>query len=217
MTQNIIHLPHDPHREAQLLMPWYVTGELSTDEANLVLSHLEGCADCQADLRTEQSLHREVRDLPIEVERPWALMTDRLHAAPRRQPTLASRAAIGRHIGGGGRGAARWAMAAVAVILLFVLASVSAVRLQSPAPYQTLSAPQSLPAGNIVIVFRPDTTEAQIRLVLKDAHARLVGGPTAADAYILLTPTALRVAAIQRLRGDRSVILAEPIDPGEAP
>lgn len=217
MTQNIIHLPHDPHREAQLLMPWYVTGKLSADEANLVLSHLEGCADCQADLRTEQLLHREVRDLPIEIERPWALMTARLHAAPR-QPTLGSRAAgIGRHIGGGGRGIARWAMAAAAVIVLFVLVSVSAVRLQSPAPYRTLSAPQASPAGNVVVVFRPDTTEAQIRLALKDAHARLVGGPTAADAYILLTPAALRTTAIQRLRGDRSVILAEPIDPGEAP
>ena len=215
MTQNIIHLPHDPHREVQLLMPWYVTGELSADEANLVLSHLEVCADCQADLRTEELLHREVRDLPIEVERHWALMAARLNAAPRRQPALGSSAAA--IIGGGGRGAARWAMAAAAVVVLFVLVSVSTVRLQSPAPYRTLSAPQASPAGNVVVVFRPDTTEAQIRLALKDAHAKLVGGPTAADAYILLTPATLRAASIQRLRGDQSVILAEPIDPGEAP
>ena len=62
------------------------------------------------------------------------------------------------------------------------------------------------------MVFRPDLRESDMRRLLKDSDARLVDGPTAANAYVLRVPEAERTDALARLRGDAAVVLAEPID-----
>ena len=67
-------------------------------------------------------------------------------------------------------------------------------------------------AGNLVVIFRPDASEQAIRETLRANGARMVGGPTAADAYVLSVPGAARTLALSRLRGSASVVLAEPVD-----
>ena len=77
----------DEHREVQALLPWYVTGRLDADEQAQVRAHVEACADCQAEVRTEERLEAEVARLPLDVERGWADMRTRLaaDAAPARR------------------------------------------------------------------------------------------------------------------------------------
>ena len=58
---------------------------------------------------------------------------------------------------------------------------------------------------------------AAIRGALKSSGSRLVDGPTGADAYVLRAPDALRSEAVAKLRADRDVVVAEPIDAGEPP
>lgn len=86
-----------------------------------------------------------------------------------------------------------------------------------PAPYRTLSAAapaaDTAVAGNMVVVFRPSTTEARLRATLRDVGAQIVAGPTSADAYVLRVAPAARDAALLRLRADSAVLLAEAIDP----
>jgi len=63
-----------------------------------------------------------------------------------------------------------------------------------------------------VVIFRPDTTERQMREALRASNARLVDGPTQADAYVLQIPAARRELALATLRARHEIVLAQPID-----
>ena len=39
--------PEDAHEEAEVLLPWYATGQLEPDERALVENHLKSCAECK--------------------------------------------------------------------------------------------------------------------------------------------------------------------------
>jgi acyl-CoA synthetase (AMP-forming)/AMP-acid ligase II len=81
-----------------------------------------------------------------------------------------------------------------------------------PARYHTLAGVAALAAGNVVVIFRPDTRERELRATLEASHARVVDGPTAADAYVLRVPASQRLAALATLRARPDITLAEPID-----
>ena len=52
----IIPLHGDEHEDILLLLPWHVTGRLSPHEQACVEAHLEACAECRAEVRSEQAL-----------------------------------------------------------------------------------------------------------------------------------------------------------------
>ena len=64
----------------------------------------------------------------------------------------------------------------------------------------------------MIVVFRPDARESDMRRLLEHSDARLVDGPTAANAYVLRIPDAERTKALSQLRNDAAVVLAEPLD-----
>ena len=189
----------DEHQDLAELLPWYVTGQLDGPERARVEAHLGGCAQCQAEVRFEQRLEAEVARLPLDVEQGWARMRRRLEADRRK---LQGRTAwLG------------WSVAAAAILgagvllLPFLAPSVGEGR------YHALGAAPATPAGNVVVIFRPDATEQQMRETLRAGAARLVDGPTPADAYVLHVAPAQRQAALATLRGRRDVVLAQPVDP----
>jgi hypothetical protein len=118
------------------------------------------------------------------------------------------------------RARAPWLGWGVAAVLMLGLAVTLAPALR-PAPaadsYRALGAPPTAQPGNVVVIFRPDTTEKAMREALKAGGARLVDGPTAADAYVLHVPAAQREAALASLRARREIVLAQPVDSGGAP
>ena len=70
-----------------------------------------------------------------------------------------------------------------------------------------------MPANaNVIIIFRADTTEGEIRQALGGAGASIVGGPTSADAYLLHVAPNVRQASLAKLQADDNVQLAQPID-----
>jgi hypothetical protein len=71
-------------------------------------------------------------------------------------------------------------------------------------------------AANAVVMFEPQTTEAQWRQALKAGNARLVGGPTITHGYLLHLAVADE-AAIAKLRAQPGVTLAEALAAGDAP
>jgi anti-sigma factor RsiW len=214
---NIIRLSGDPHQETQHLLPWYANGTLDADEAATVEAHLAGCAECRADLATERALGVEVASMPIDVEQGWAAMRSRIEARDRAAPSPVvpirpRRTSFFRRPVPVG-----WALTAQAAAAILM---VGATRLSGPAAqplYHALgSTPVSAP-GNVVVIFRPDTAEQDLRGALLRSGARLVGGPTASDAYVLRVADAERGAAIARLRSNGHVVLAEPIDEDAQP
>ena len=197
---------HHPVRD---LLPWYVTGQLDEAEAARVEAHLDDCAECQAELRFEARLESEVARLPLEVEAGWARMRQRVEGERPKRRVLGALRAPPPWLG--------WGVAAVLMLGLGVLLAPSL----RPAPvadaYHTLSVAPAAEPGNVVVIFRPDTTEKSMREALQASDARLVGGPTAADAYVLRVPAAQRDAALANLRARREIVLAQPVDSGGAP
>ncbi len=227
MNGRIISLHGDLHDDACALLPWYVTGQLDDADVARIEAHLPTCAQCQADLAGERRLQAALSGLhePVgDADAGFDALRDRL--APRSQgvahnlvPARRTRLA---QAGRQWRDSApwlRWAMAAQ--LTLLALAGMALVvtthRAVSQAPqYHTLGAAPDPAAANIVVVFRPDIRESELRQTLRDNRARLVGGPTAADAYLLHVDAAARSATVDRLRHQRTIVLAEPVDAGEA-
>jgi hypothetical protein len=207
----IILLDADRHEEIRKLLPWYETGRLAAAEAARVEAHLRDCADCQAELRSERELHAAVAGLELDVEHGWSELRSRLDVPPAAADRTAGRARVRAVLGGRGR---RWALAAT--VALAVAAGLALPRFE-PARYRTLGAAPPAAAGNLIVVFQPDTAERDLRGALRASGARLVDGPTAADAYVLRAPAESRPAALAKLRSDPHVVLAEPIDPAGSP
>jgi len=205
----IIRWRGNPHRETEELLPWYVTGRIDPVDRARVEAHLADCADCQAELALERRLHLAVADLPIDVELGWADVRRRLDAAPA-PPRMREAARAIRRIAAR-PGKLGWFLAAQMALVLVIAVEVSPMG-PSVTPYRTLGSAPIEAAGNAIVVFRPDTREQDLRRVLRDSGARLVGGPTAADAYVLHVAPPRRAAALARLRADADVVLAEPID-----
>lgn len=210
----IIRLRGSPHERAQQLLPWYVNGTLEADETAMVDAHLADCADCRADLASEQALARDVAALPIDVEHAWSTLNDRIGAAgpPRRlaepMPFLRRKVAMGWALGG---------PLAAAAAVAFAVAIVPGAPSPAGETYRALgSAPTARP-GNALVMFRPDARDDDLRAALTKAGARVVDGPTASGAYVVRIAPDRRTQALAGLRATPQVALAEPIDPGSQP
>jgi hypothetical protein len=211
----IFSLPEDEHDRIQALLPWYVNDTLEASERADVEAHLPACAPCQADLALERRLAADVAGLSVETAQGWAALLARLQAERRPSPGLGERIAmVFAGLGAGWRSRPAWAVPALAaqIGLVGVFAALLLAPRQAPEPYVALAASRPVPPANVIVIFRPETTEARLRAILRQADARLVGGPTAADAYLLQVPAETRRASLDRLRATGQIALAEPVD-----
>ncbi len=211
----IIRFNPDRHEQARTLLPWYLRGRLEDEERARLEAHLSGCAECQAELRLERRLAEAVAELPFQADEGWAQMRRRIEAqAARSRPFPPARRAL-MVLGGGG-----WALAAqfaaVAVLMALVLPLARAPAYQAP-PYHALGATRPAAVGDVIVVFQPEARAQDLTRILRASGARLIDGPTAADAYVLDVPLAARPAALASLRADAAVAMAEPIDAAERP
>lgn len=195
------------HQDAEELLPWYATGQLGRQDEALVEDHLASCAHCRRQLSFDRKFMEEFARLTPEVERGWARIRTRLEPRERRFNPNA--------IGGFGswRALARPTILALgfAQLLLVIVAGSVFLSLSRP-NYRALASGSPPPTANIIATFRDDTTQAQLRDLLKANGASLVGGPTDTDSYLLNVPPRSRSAVLKRLRADGHVTLAEAID-----
>jgi anti-sigma factor RsiW len=207
----ILSFPGDRHQEVQLLLPWYASARLGAEERAIVEAHLAGCAECRAEFNAEQRLRQAVTQLSPDAEQGWEALRAKVSAAsaPHRRPRR-SWAAAGRAVLRPER--LRWVVAAqfVALLMLGALALPSA----RPAEYRALGDAPAVRSGNALAMFRPETSEAEMRRSLRASGARLIDGPTEADAYVLEVGEPKGLAALRR---NPHVTMAEPIEqaPGE--
>jgi anti-sigma factor RsiW len=203
----LLHLRGDPHEATMLLLPWYVTGAIEPGDRLLVDAHLAGCEECRGELAAERRLRAAVADLPAPGVTGWDRMVADL-AQPDETPRLPNR--FLRRAG--------WMLAAQAAVLVLGVGVVLHLQRQAPSPvapepYHALGSPQQAPAGNILVMFAPDTREPALRQAIEASGARLVDGPTAAGAYLLAIAPNERAAALVRLRAEAGVTMAQPVDP----
>lgn len=207
---DIIRLHGSLHERVEQLLPWYVNATLPADERAMVDAHLAECAECRAELASERSLAAGIAGLSIETEQGWAAFEKRLDAAPipaRLRPVPLWRRQVG--IG--------WMAAPLAAAAAVVLAISLPGQVPTTHTYTALGSAPMHPAGNVIVMFKPDTSERQLSATLSDVAGRLVDGPTTTGAYVLSVAPGTRDAAVLRLRGNAQITLAEPIDAGAQP
>lgn len=219
MTGHVINLHGDPHQETQSLLPWYVTGRLAPEERARVEAHLSGCETCQVQLETERRLHAGIADLPLDVEQGWASMSRLLERerglgpAARRGPFARVRLRLSAQSPWLG-----WAVAAqIGVLSILGAFVVTREPASQPARYHALGAAPEPAAADAVVIFKPEVPEHRLRELLQSSHARLVGGPTEAGAYVLHVPPAERTADLAWLRDRPEVETAQPVDGASTP
>lgn len=209
----------DVHQRTQALLPWYVGAGLSADERAVVDAHLAGCPRCQAELAWERELQAADSDADSvnDVDRDFALLRERIGG---RAARASSSGFATRLIRGWRQGPVwmRWTLAGQCALVAMLGLSLLLVALSPEPRYRTLggrAAAAGAPGGNLIVRFRPDATEQDMRSVLRDSEARLVYGPTTTDAYLLAVPAERVKAAVTRLRGARAVLLVESLDGAE--
>ena len=202
-------MPPEPHDPAEELLPWYATGQLDSADRALVEAHLASCARCQRELAGERGLIEHYRILAPELDSGWARLRARIEAQPRRPRRRALSDAFAEF----------WdmlkrpAVAALATAqFAFVAVGAAVLQWASQPAYVALGSAQKAPSANVIVMFRPEAREADLRGALQASGGSLVGGPTDADAYLLNVPIASRSLALSKLRSNSSVTLAQPID-----
>lgn len=209
------------HREAQELLPWLANGTLDGAELARVEAHVGHCAACRADLDTLATL-RERADLPLpglDVDAALGRLLPQLdEAAP--APVTALPAARGWRARLAANDA-RWLRAAaglqfgVIVVLGALLLRPGGETDPQAGDYRVLGADAGA-AGTLIVTFKPDTPERELRRIVIGSGAQVAGGPTVTGAWVLATTQApAEVAA--RLRQQPAVVLAEPLGAGAPP
>ena len=157
----------------------------------------------QADIEFQRRLAADPPQVPhASVDRAWLALRARLDATKTegRHPQARTSGWTGRWL--------PLALGAQAVLAL-ILATAWLVS-SPPAEYRTLGT-DGCTTANALVVFRPDATESDIRQALRAADARIVGGPTVTDAWLLrlADPDA---ASLARLRAAPAVARVESLE-----
>jgi hypothetical protein len=243
MSGRIVKIATSAHQAIQELLPWFVMDKLEGKELDMVREHLAGCAQCRADADWQRKLRAAEPGMATapDVGSAWARMQNKLDAVPAAQhepqqdvnqdthgtsvpaSLIASVTAFVRRMMSGPGTWMPWALAAqlaviagLSIVVAHLHGESDAYRVVSAASFHALGTPKSA-AGNLMIMFRPDATEQEIRGALQASGARIVDGPTATGAYLLDVDDTRLTSAVRALRVQRAVTLAEPLVAGAAP
>jgi anti-sigma factor RsiW len=205
--------PSTDHLEAQDALPWLANGTLAGAELERVQAHVATCAHCRADLALLRTVHAAGPgpDLDVDPDRALARLMPQLDTAPEtRAPGLLQRwrNRIAANDGTWLRTAVAFQFCAIAV-LAALLARPSG-QPDSPDNYRALGAAGANGMARVVVTFRPDTPEAELRRIVRASGARIVGGPTVTDAWLVGADGRLD-PVLARLRAEPAVTLAEPL------
>ena len=192
------------------IMPWVLQASAAPEQREWLMHHLAQCEACSGEFAQQSRLRCALSlptDVPVDAERGLKRLLERLDAP---EPE----AAPGRLWSSGSR---LTRVLAAAVVLQAIGIGALGVRLWSDqAPhYRTLGQPAQLePAGAIRVVPAPGMKLADWNKLLHDLGLRVVDGPNDLGAYAVMPgrTASSSASALRRLRADRDIRLAEPVD-----
>jgi hypothetical protein len=216
----------DTHEYCWNLLPWFVTGRVSGDDAKRIERHLESCAVCRAELAEQRELCMHIRrDEPVLLAPQASLqkMMARIDAnassegeaeaevAPDRTMPLPPKARPHRWLAI----AAALQAVTIAFLLTLVLRQTSEQMTSPRFTTLTSTSPVSESGARLRVVFKPDTQAAAMQLLLRSVDAQVMAGPTEAGVYTLRLASEASdrdvARALSQVRADRSVIFAEHV------
>ncbi len=228
MSGSIVKLNASNHQTTQELLPWFVLGTLDQAETALVQEHLRHCAQCQADLelqRKVQGLELPLRN-KLDVDSALAKLRPQLLPQPRPQAHIGTdlRGAFGERWQAWREHARRlwmpWALGLQTAALATLCIVVWHGQVKNDEKNDEINVFHVLGAdlqggNNIVVMFKPQTSEQELRRILQTSNTRLAGGPTVAGAYLLNVGDAQRADALAVLHREPAVVMAESLAGGE--
>lgn len=200
------------HRSVQQLLPWFANHTLSDSERRLVERHLEDCRRCRDDLHWQQQL-RDSGDICDDHAADAGLA--RLRAKLGKTATGRYRPGAWhawlQHLLAPGPAWRHWLipLQSLAIVVLGVL-----VLLPPAADYRALDGGTPGQAS-LLVMFRPEISERQLRQLLQQQQLRLVDGPTAADIYVLQVAAPRQQAVQQALRADPAIKWVQTLQAGK--
>jgi len=184
----------DTHAEAWALLPWLANGRLPTADREWVEAHVQGCAECRAELAAQRlvasEVNREGADSPpaaaSEEQRSFNKLWARIEAAES-AATPATRSTAAASVPRSSR-TVRWLAAAVVVqaIGLGVLGMVvNNGRTGAGHELVTVASVEPRPhAPAVRVVFEPGTSIATINTLLSHQGLSIVAGPGDAGNFM---------------------------------
>jgi putative zinc finger protein/fervidolysin-like protein len=212
MTERVIRLDAAAHKVVDVLLPWFVNGTLKGEELALVQRHLDECLRC----RQEVEWLRELRSALVAGEAMPGASAAFRNLRRQLDTSRSSRGSIARLRRSWGLWSG-WTMAAEFAVIV-VLGTLLLSGTDGPALYRTLAArtAEAPITGSLVVVFDPTTTEAEVQRILRRARARIVDGPTPANAYVLEVPPGQTDQAAKAIKSERAAVLVERLGPPDA-
>lgn len=198
------------HERIWGLVPWFVSGRLSNEDALQVEAHIVTCEVCRDECALQAQIHDAIRDensVAFASEASYRKLADRIEVSGHRKYL-------------GGRPLVPLLAAALALESVALIAWGSWAWLRqdtAPASYVTLSsAEEAAPVaeGSLVhVVFASQSTLENVQNLLQSIDGRLVDGPTASGVYTISLRSARgsKGRRLEALRGSAWVRFAEPV------
>ncbi|HEX5951926.1 MAG TPA: zf-HC2 domain-containing protein [Rhodanobacteraceae bacterium] len=191
------------------IMPWVLQATAAPEQHEWLMHHLAQCAACSAEFAQQSRLRCALSlptDVPVDAERGLKHLLQRLDS-PEPETTPVRFWSSGRLT----------RLLAVAVVVQAIGIGALGVRLWSDQTphYRTLSQPALLePAGALRVVPATGMKLADWNKLLHELDLRVIDGPNDVGAYAVVPAgsTLSSAALLRRLRADRDIRLAEPVD-----
>ena len=218
--------PPDTHAEAWALLPWLANGRIAPEDREWVEAHVQGCAECRAELASQRLVASHVnREEPAspqpaasEEQRSFNKLWARIEASE--TATTPATGTTGAAVAAPRSSrTVRWLAAAVVVQAIGLgILGLSLNDRGSVDQFETVSRTQvRLNAPAVSIAFEPQTSMSTVNTLLTHQGLIIVDGPGGAGNFraelsadaVASGATAESVAAV--LSKDPNVTFAQPI------
>ncbi len=215
MSGRVIPFDSSAHAAADVLLPFYANETLRGEELAFVEEHVRACEQCQREVEWLRAVYAACAATPASQcaqDIPdWR--SDLAHRGL--QPDWRTR------VQEGWRAAypwTRWLLAAQLAAIV-VLGTLLATDTHDAASYRTLGAsnPSAQTRDAIAVMFDPAITESRMRRIVLGVGARIVDGPSSTAIFVLEVPAERTDQALQTLRTEHGVRVAERLGPRTSP
>jgi len=218
----------DTHAEAWALVPWLANGRIAAEDREWVEAHVQGCAECRAELAAQRlvasQVNREEASSPqpagSDEQRSFNKLWARIEAAESASTPAAG--AVGAAMNGPRSSrTVRWLAAAVVVQAIGLGMLGIALNNRNPVGSDDIitvaSQEPRLNAPAVRVVFAPGASMSSVNTLLTHQGLSIVGGPGSSGNFTAeLSPDAVAsgasaesVAAV--IAKDPNVSFAQPI------
>jgi len=201
------NLAEHPHPVA-LLLPWYLSAQLSESERREVDAHLGGCTACRDELAELAELRTRTREMLAAAPPPSAHLRHRV-LSQIRGPAGVADGARRRGLMESLASATQWLLApkwAPALALLLIAGQLGTLvwlgmRVDTPSPL--ISRAVTRGAVRLRVVFTPTATAGDVLSGIRALDGRIVDGPVADGAYVIELAPASPQAIAAKIRALR--------------